>query len=66
MSNEKKLKKKIPKTRDDYEWDMIWAFNYGMQNGYGIEHTNIHEEEEKAIREFAERCGFKRKGKLWQ
>jgi hypothetical protein len=32
-----------------------------MDCGYGIDHEKIHKEEAKAIKEFAERNGFKRK-----
>lgn len=52
---------RIPKDRDEFEQKMLWAFSCGMYCGYGIDHENIHEEEEKAIKEFAERNGFKRK-----
>ena len=51
---------KMPKNRDDFEWLMLHAFSCGLQNGYGINHENLREEEEYAIKEFAHRCGFKR------
>lgn len=47
--------------KDDYERALLLAFSAGLNAGYGIEHTNITEEEEKAIQEFAENEGFKRK-----
>lgn len=52
---------KMPKNRDEFEQAMLHAFSCGLVNGYGIDHENIHEEEENAIKEFAERNGFKRK-----
>ena len=52
---------RIQKNRDEFEQKMLWAFSCGMDYGYGIDHENIHEEEAKAIEEFAERNGFKRK-----
>lgn len=46
--------------KDDYEIAMLLAFSAGMSAGYGIEHTNITEEEAMAIKDFAESRGFKR------
>lgn len=51
--------KKIPKTRYDYELDLLYAFKYGMHVGYGIDHENIHEDENEAIINFAKDNGFK-------
>ena len=51
----------MPKNIDEFEYRMLSDFSEGMSTGYGIEHTNIHEEEEEAIKEFAEYNGFKRK-----
>jgi hypothetical protein len=38
---------------------MLWAFSAGISAGYGVEHNNIIEDEEKAIKEFAKENGFK-------
>lgn len=46
-------------TKDEYEFNMLQAFREGMIVGYGIEHTNIEEEERRAVREFAGRMGFR-------
>lgn len=51
--------KKMPRTKYDYELDMLQAFKHGMTIGYGVDHENIHESENEAILEFAEHCGFK-------
>lgn len=40
---------------------MLWAFSCGMNTGYGIEHTNISDEEDREIKEFAEKYVFKLK-----
>lgn len=53
------MRNKLPKTRYEYELDLIHAFMYGMNIGYGIDHENIHEEENEAILEFAKDSGFK-------
>ena len=53
------MRKKLPKTRYEYELDLIHVFIYGMNIGYGIDHENIHEEENEAILEFAKDRGFK-------
>ena len=50
---------RMPKTRKEYETDMILAFRAGMNAGYGIEHTNITEEENEAVVEFANSWNFK-------
>ena len=50
---------RMPKTRKEFETDMILAFQAGMTAGYGIEHTNINEEENAAVIDFANRNGFK-------
>lgn len=50
---------KMPKNKEEFEREMLWAFNCGMSAGYGVEHTNIDEEEDREIKEFAERYGFK-------
>ena len=52
------MRKKLPKTRYEYELDLLHAFMYGMNMGYGIDHENIHEEENEAILEFAKNSGF--------
>lgn len=52
---------RIQKDHDEFEQKMLCAFSCGMDCGYGIDHEKIHEEEVKAIEEFAERNGFKRK-----
>ena len=36
---------KMPKTRKEYEMNLIAAFCEGMVNGYGIDHEYIHKEE---------------------
>jgi len=46
--------------RDSYEKAILAAFAAGMSAGYGIEHTEITEQEDEAIREYAEGRGFKR------
>ena len=53
----------MPKNKEDFERKMLWAFHCGMNAGYGVEHTNIHEDEDREIREFAERYGFKIKSR---
>ena len=53
------MRKKLPKTRYEYEFDLLCAFMYGMNAGYGVDHENIHEDENEAILEFAKDCGFK-------
>lgn len=53
--------RKMPKKRDDYEFNMLLAFSMGMNIGYGIDHENLSEEEINAVKEFAESNGFKRK-----
>ena len=50
---------KMPKTRKEYEMNLIAAFCEGMVNGYGIDHEYIHKEENKAIEDFAKRKKFK-------
>ncbi|WP_410495040.1 hypothetical protein QTL86_03390 [Cellulosilyticum sp. ST5] len=52
---------KMPKNKAEFEWLMLWAFSCGMTRGYGVEHTRRTEEEEEAIKEFAEEKGFTRK-----
>lgn len=47
--------------RDDYEIALLCAFNVGMAVGYGVDHENIHEDEEAAIKEYAESRGLQRK-----
>jgi hypothetical protein len=51
---------RVPKSKDEFEQQMLWAFSAGMSAGYAIEHTNITEEEANAIKAFAEENGFKR------
>lgn len=51
---------KMPKNKDEFERKMLHAFSCGMSAGYGVDHENIHDDEEEAIREFAKRNGFKR------
>lgn len=53
------MRKKLPKTRYEYEFDLLCAFMYGMNAGYGVDHENIHEDENEAILEFAKDSGFK-------
>lgn len=50
----------MPKNKDEFERKMLHAFSCGMSAGYGVDHENIHDDEEEAIREFAKRNGFKR------
>ncbi len=52
---------KMPKNKDEFECLILNAFSYGMNVGYGLEHTNLAEKEEKAIKEYAEDNKFKRK-----
>lgn len=42
----------MPKTRKDYEHDLLCAFKMGMVNGYGIDHEDIHNSEDAAIMDF--------------
>lgn len=51
---------KYPKNRDDFEFEVLLAFQAGMWRGYGIDHENIGEEEAEAMKEFALNNGFKR------
>ena len=53
-------KTRMPKTRDEFEWKLLWAFQAGMWRGYGIDHEHITEEEAEAMKEFALDNGFKR------
>lgn len=50
--------KMIKLRQEDYEYRMLLAFADGMGAGYAIDHENIHEDEAKAIKEFAERNDF--------
>jgi len=52
---------RMPKNKDEFEQQILSAFSAGMNAGYGVEHTDIHEEEAAAIKEYAERRGFRRK-----
>ena len=62
MSNNKNLAvESMYIKKDDYERALLLAFSAGMNAGYGVEHTNITEDEVNAIREYAENMGFKRK-----
>ena len=53
------MRKKLPKTRYEYEFDLLCAFMCGMNAGYGVDHENIHECENEAILEFTKDSGFK-------
>ena len=53
----------MPKNKEDFERKMLWAFHCCMNAGYAVEHTNIHEEEDREIKEFAEMCKFKMKSR---
>lgn len=39
--------------------DLEWAFRAGMNAGYGIDHENITEEENEAVRNFLKRHRIK-------
>lgn len=56
----KKKDKRIPmpRTRLAFERDLLQAYRAGMNDGYGIEHTDIVNEEKKAEMDFIERRNF--------
>ena len=39
--------------------DLVNAYKAGLVDGYGIEHTDIENEERKSIKEYMKRYGFK-------
>ena len=49
----------MPKTRKDFEIEVLAAFRLGMAYGYGVDHENIHESEDEAILDFVRIQGFK-------
>lgn len=49
----------MPRTRKEYEWNLLNAYGTGMIDGYAIEHTDIENEERKAEEEFLKSRGFK-------
>lgn len=53
----------MPKNKEEFERKMLWAFHCGMNAGYAVDHTNIHEEEDREIKEFADRYKFKIKSR---
>lgn len=61
--------RKMPKTRYDYEFDLLQAFKIGMTMGYGVDHENIRESENEMMTEFAKNYKFKTDaidGCLWR
>ena len=50
---------KMPRTRREYEWNLLNAYSTGMNDGYAIEHSDIANEERKAEEEFLKKKGFK-------
>ena len=50
---------KMPRTRREYEWNLLNAYSTGMNDGYAIEHSDIVNEERKAEEEFLKQRGFK-------
>lgn len=50
---------RMPKNRREYEFMLLNAFHTGMTAGYGIEHTNITEEENEAMIQFVKDRKFK-------
>ena len=50
---------RMPKTREEYETDMLSALKSGMNYGYAVEHTNIREDENNAILDYAKWNDFK-------
>lgn len=53
------LKTTMPKNKREYEMDLVNAYKAGLVDGYGIEHTDIENEERKSIKEYMKRYGFK-------
>lgn len=49
----------MPKTRRDYEMDLLCAFKMGMVNGYAVDHEDIHNSENEAIMDFVKVNKFK-------
>ena len=50
---------KMPTKRIEYEWKLLWAYQAGMNDGYGIEHQDITNEERKAEERFIKEHSFK-------
>ena len=49
----------MPKNRKELERTLLITFQEGMNIGYGIDHTDIVNEERKASEEFMESRNFK-------
>ncbi len=49
----------MSKTRKEFEYMLLRAFDYGLTVGYGIEHTNLCEQEMEARKEFMKMRKFK-------
>lgn len=49
----------MPKNKREYEMDLVNAYKAGLVDGYGIEHTDIENEERKSIKEYMKRYDFK-------
>ena len=49
----------MPKTKYEYELDILLAFRHGMSMKYGVNHENIHEDEKEFVIKFASDFGFK-------
>lgn len=48
----------MPRTRLEFERKLLLVYRDGMNDGYGIEHTDIVNEEKKAEMDFIERWNF--------
>ena len=59
MNKNKRKIISMPKTRLSFERLLLQAYRAGMNDGYGIEHTDIYNEEIRAERAFVARWGFK-------
>lgn len=49
----------MPKTRKEFEFLLLNAFSTGMHDGYGVDHTDLYNEESKAIDDYLQRMDFK-------
>ena len=46
-------------TKKSYERALLIAFQTGMVDGYGVEHTDLQNEEKRACEDYIKRMGFK-------
>ena len=49
----------MPRNKKEYERDILLAYQAGMTDGYGLEHTDIYNEERTASEEFMKNRNFK-------